>query len=417
MDRKDLRDLELALGIQTPWFIKAARFNESERCYDIALDTGDKKLLTTFFSSNKKISSEEDLVTGRWRYANVGNCPVYVHANVPKLAAAEGGFITRDVLNRAAFLGDPTRNYSNLVRQQVALALVKGLDTSVISSFLGINESMVQLISEDIKRSTAVNHQLFYVPTEVDRVWENVLKNQLPIRTQLLPLKFLLSRLTLLAAKSNSGSTLLSLAVELRKFFIENHNQLQSEIEQLCGVNSDRLRTQVRQNTSKQRLILPAAKSPVWLELLSGTINLNSGSVPLNLLISRQRSVFVQGKTESEKLQSIDTIREYFRKNYRSLIQELVLLNKWLNTPRSSELSLPEAEHQVWQKILENENFIPSEHMAYRLLLAKLRAQVMTKPDPVIKLQAARRIRDFLGQNQKTMRQEVGVLMKQAAAV
>jgi len=80
-------------------------------------------------------------------------------------------------------------------------------------------------------------------------------------------------------------------------------------------------------------------------------------------------------------------------------------------------LSLPDAEHRIWQRILEDDSFVPSNHVAYRLLLAKLRAQVSSKPEPVVKLEAARRIRDFLKHNQRAMRQEVGVLLKQVAAV
>jgi predicted transcriptional regulator len=416
MDRKDLRDLELALGIQTPWFIKFARFNENDKCYDVVLDTGDKKLLTTFFSSTKKVV-DSDLTTGRWRYMNVGIYPVYIHANVPNTTSAENGHISREVISRMAFLGDSGRNYSNYLRQQVALSQAKGIDSQSIANFLGLSDNVVQFISEDLSRSDVKIQRLALIPTEVDKIWEQLIRNHLSFRTQVLPLKFLLSRLSLAAAKTNDATKLYNLTLELRKFFIENHKQLEVEIEQICGVNTDHLRKQVRQNAAKQKLVLPSVRSPVWIDLLTGKLNLNSGSVPLNLLVSRQRNVFVQGNTDHDKLQAIETIRQYFKKNYRSLIQELTLLNRSMKSATKSELSLPEVDHKVWQKIIENENFIPSEHMAYRLLLAKLRAQVMTKPDPVIKLQAARRIRDFLGQNRKSMRQEVGVLMKQLAVV
>ncbi len=416
MDRKDFRDLELALGIQAPWFIKFARFNEGDKCYDVVLDTGDKNLLTTFFSTAKKVD-DSDLVTGRWRYMNVGIYPVYVHANVPKTISTENGQISREIISRMAFLGDTTRNYSNFLRQQVALAQAKNIDQQSIANFLGVNDSTVQVIVEDLRRSDVKVQRLALVPTETDKIWEQLIRNHHSLRTQVLPLKFLLSRLSLAAAKVTNSGKLYNLTIELRKFFIENHVQLEVEIEQICGVNTDHLRQQVRQNAVKQKLVLPSVRSSVWIDLLTGKVNLNSGSVPLNLLISKQRNVFVQGNTDNEKLQAIETIRQYFKKNYRTLIQELTLLNKSMKNVSTSEILLPEVDHKVWQKIIEDENFIPSEHMAYRLLLAKLRAQVMTKPDPVIKLQAARRIRDFLGQNRKSMRQEVGVLMKQMAAV
>jgi hypothetical protein len=57
---------------------------------------------------------------------------------------------------------------------------------------------------------------------------------------------------------------------------------------------------------------------------------------------------------------------------------------------------------------------MPTAHVAYKLLLANLRSQVMMNPDPVIELNAVRRIRDFLNHNQKTMQSEFRMVLKTA---
>ena len=420
MDRKDLRDIENSLGIQSPWTIKLLRYNDRNKCFDLAIEGVDKKRKFALLGASKasKASKDDDLVVGHWRYANLGFHPCVIHAKVPKSISLDGLPISRDVISQPAFFGNPSRNYSNYIRQQVALANIKGYDLGALKSALGITDSVVQQILSDIESTSLAGKQLAYLPTEIDPVWEKILNNSLTIKTQLLPLKFLLSRLTLIANKNPAPDSIAKLKFELRKFFLDNYTQLEKEIEQICGITSTKLQQQSRSIKAKQRLVLPSTTNKVWLDLLGGNINLHSNNMALNLLIFRQRNVFTRAVDESEKQTAIETLRGYFKKNYRNLIKELVTLNNALQSSKNrSDLDLPQVEHGVWQKILEDESFIPSDHMAYRLLLAKLRAEVSTKPDPSIKLQAARRIRDFIGQNQKTMRIEVGALMQQVAAV
>lgn len=418
MERNDLLGLDNALGIQRPWAIKSVKVNEQEKLFEVALELQDKKRLFGFFDSGKK-EAQDELLVGRWRYVNVGTFGSVIRAYVPSGLASDSAFLSRDLIGLQAFLGHPSRQYSNFLRQQVAMAQLKGIDLSSVTETYRVSEATLKAICDDLERSAATTRALAYLPTEIDGVWERVLADQLILRTNILPLKFLLSKLKLAAAKTIEPVELHLLKLELRKFFIEHHAQMDNEFEQVCGVNSAQMQQQVRA-ASRQRLILPALKSPVWLDLLSGKLGLNSQSIPLNLLLSRQRSAFVQGHTKDEKVQAIITIREYFRKNYRTLKAELLLLNRAMEIRQKaakSSVALPDVEHKVWQKILEDDTFVPSNHVAYKLLLAKLRAQVMTKPEPVIKLEAARRIRDFLRQNQRSMRNEVGVLLKQIAVV
>jgi len=415
MERNDLRNLELALGIHQPWAIKFVNVNEQEKNFEVALELQDKKRLFGLFDANKK-ESEGELLEGRWRYMNIGRYGCVVHAHIPK-AALSNAALSRGLIGQQAFLGNPLRKYSNYLRQQVALAYIKGTDPSAIAELYQINEATLKTIQEDLNQASTDIRPLAYLPTEVDSVWDKILNDQLIVRTNVLPLKFLLSKLKLATAKTNDPAEILSFKLELRKFFIENGNQLDNEIEQVCGITSAKLQQRARAVRSKQRLVLPALRSPIWLDLLSGKLTLNSQSIPLNLLISRQRTAFVQGHSKEEKVQAIEIIREYFRKNYRSLKPELVLLNRAMSIRQKSQFSLPDAEHKIWQQILDDDNFVPSNHIAYKLLLAKLRAQVTKMPDPVIKLEAARRIREFLSQNQKAMRQELNVLLKQTAVV
>jgi len=418
MERNDLHDLELALGIQQPWAIKSVRVNDEQNRFDVELELQDKKRLFGFLDSHKKETGNE-LAAGHWHYLNIGTYATIVHANVPRSATA--AYLNDELICMQAFLGHPARQYSNFIRQQVSLAQLKGLDVQAVADTYGLSESTLKAIGEDYDKASVSARALAFLPTEIDNIWARMLADQMKMKTNHTALKFLLSKLKLAASKTNDPRELQGLKTELRKFFVEHASLLESEIEQVCGFDNSQMRSRVRAAATRQKLILPALKSPLWIDLLTGKLNLNSQSIPLNLLLSRQRSAFVQGHTSDEKSRAVSVLREYFRKNYRSLKTELVLLNRAMDIQHraasKSSVSLPDVEHIVWQKILEEENYVPSNHVAYKLLLAKLRAQVSTKPDPVIKLEAAHRIRDFLRQNQKAMRNEVGFLMQRVATV
>ncbi|WP_019603890.1 hypothetical protein [Teredinibacter turnerae] len=416
MEKNDLRDLEAALGIASPWSIKSIKVNEKDHAFDVFLEVADQKRLFGFLDSYKR-SQDVELVSGSWQYMSLGTFTTIIHADIPRLGNDNENVVGPENIIQPAFLGHPSRQYSNFVRQRVALGQIKGLDSSVIAETINIDESLVSLVLSDIAKSNADIRTLSCLPTEVDPVWERILRDQVLLRTTMLPLKFLLSKLKLTATKITDSRKILPLVCDLRDFFVEHVAAMDSEVDQVCGITTERQQQYARAAKSRHRLVLPSVKSPVWLDVLSGRITLNSQSVPLNLLISRQRSNFVQGRTKEEKIEAIETLREYFRKNYRTLKAELLLLNRAMNIRQKSGVELPDPEHAVWQQILNDDTLVPSSHIAYKLLLAKLRAQVTTKPDPVVKLEAARRIREFLSQNQKSMREELNLLLKQTAAV
>lgn len=415
MEQLEIQGLEKALGIYHPWTIKSVTADEEKKHFDVHLGLADKKRLFGLFGGRNK-NQDETLFKGSWTFVNVGNYRCVVHAEVPIPGTEGANAINAELIAQAAFLGNPARAYSNQLRQQIALAKLKGVDIALMAELLHLDHTIISEIIEDIAVSTAHSKTLSYLPTENDPVWVNVLQDQQLLKTNVLPLKLLLSKLKLAVSKSASADELLGYVIELRKFFISNAASLDNEIDQLCGLDSEKIQRKVQAQKSKQKLVLPSIKNPIWLDVLSGKLRLNSHSVPLNLLISRQRVAFIQANATQNKVQAIEVLRSYFRKNHRSLKPELVLLNRAMAIREKAQVRLPDPEHQVWQKILTDESFMQSDHMAYKLLLAKLRTQITTEKNPVVRMEAARRIRDFMRQNQKSMRKELSVLLKQTQA-
>ena len=114
---------------------------------------------------------------------------------------------------------------------------------------------------------------------------------------------------------------------------------------------------------------------------------------------------------------AVSVIRNYFLKNYRKLKPELLLINRALEVRKKSSFKLPKEEHEVWRKILHDKDLVSSNHMAYQLLLSKLRAQIQLHQDPVVELNAARSIRNFLKQNQHSMRKELSQVFEIGSAI
>ena len=411
MGRIDLGNLEEILGIQAPWHIKSVQFDSGRQIANIYLDSKDKKKLFGLIDSNK----QADVVKqqGQWTFMPLATYKSVIHAEV---AITDSEAISLTSLDNPSYLGNTSRSYSNYLLQQVALAELKGIPEAFICATQRITEELYQQIRTDIEKASPQARSLIFLPPENDPTWLRVLKDQMLIKTNLLPLKLLLSKLKLSAAKTTDNDEVVNLVAALRKFFVANVHVLDDEISQLCGINDDKTRRQVAVNKQKQRLVLPALKNPVWIDLLTGRLKLNSQSVPLNLLISRQRIGFLQGKDSATRIDAIEKLREYVRRNHRSLKPELVLINRAMAINEKSSLRLPNPDHEIWQRILQDDDTVPSENIAYKLLLAKLRMQVQTSSDPVIKLEAARSIRNFMGQNQRALKRELSVLVNQANA-
>jgi len=412
MDRNDLIGLKFALGICEPWGIKNVKPDHQTKTYNIYLEIEDHSRLFGLFDATKK-AGDTALMHGSWSYMPLGGYHCVVHAEIPKQSIDANSLINSSIIEQPSFLGHPARSYSNYIRQQIALAHTKGEDIQTLCTLLKIDAKTVSNIVDDMKNASNKVKSASFVPTEADSIWEDILFDKTIIKTNFLPFKLYLSKQKILASKAGDSLALKPVILNLRKFFIANSQHLDKEIEQLCGITSQISQHATRKNVSQQRLVLPSIKNTLWIDLLNDKLKLHSQSVPLNLLISRQRLAFIQAKTNQDKINAIEVIRNYIRVNCRRLKAELVLLNRAMNIRKKSQVSLPDPNHKVWQDILKDNNFIPSDNMAYKLLLASLRVQVTNHNEPSIKLAAAKRIRDFIEQNQRAMKNELGVLMQQ----
>jgi hypothetical protein len=409
--------LEAILGINAPWFIKDVLFEEKNRHLVISLGYAQEKARFSFLGKNAEVEARLPKAGGpyHWHHSGIAYYSCQIVSEFAESANANQG-IDRRVLTQPGFIGETNRRYTHQLRQQVGLAQLRGLSTAAIAQTLRVDAQIVEEILADIDRTADQYRLAACLPTEQDPIWERVLLDRFHLKTQSFSLKLLLSKLKLSVHEKGGEERIPEAVGELRKFFIAQANALESEFGQLCVLSQGRKPVAEDRPAAGNRLVLPALKNSIWLKLITGKIDLRSANVSLNLLLVRLRHAFQQTKDINTRLSVLNSLREFFKKNARSLKPELVLINKLMNAPEETKYTLPGEQHEVWRRILKDENFIPSSHMAYKLFLSNLRSQVKMNPDPVMELDAARKLRQFIAHNQRSLQQELRMVLRNSYA-
>ncbi len=407
---------EAVYGISSPWIIQDVAIDEKNKIVQLELGYLTEKPRFSFLSKSAESSADnliEDGVVRRWVHGPLGQYNCYISSrHFDKHHGGAG--ISRNALLQPNFLGDASRNYTHQMRQQVALASARGLAPEGIANMFHVEQSLVEEILSDVDKTPDAYRVACCLPTEADPVWEKIITDKIHLKTQLFSLKLLLSKLKLLALEKDGESKLLDAVTELRKFFIAHSNALTTEINQICAIGQRKKAGEETRAVAK--LVLPALKNSIWLKLITGKIDLGSKNMPLNLFLVRLRHAFQNTSDNTQRLNSLNSLREFFKKNARQLKTELILINKLMNAPEETQFTLPNEAHEIWKRILKDDSFIPSSHMPYKLLLSNLRSQLLMNPDPVVELNAARKIREFINHNQRLMQQELRMVLRNAYA-
>lgn len=417
MHKQPKHYFEAILGVHAPWSIQEVVIDDKNKMIQIEITCIQEKSKFSFFTKNTDLSRENIVDTGitkRWMHTPLGCYSCHIISTFC-FYSSESTSISRDSLSHPSFVGDAQRTYSHQLRQQVALANVRGLAAEAIAHLYRTEVSLVEEILRDVERMPEAYRLAACLPTEVDPIWERIITDKVLLKTQVFSLKLLLSKLKLSFFDTNNESAITGSINELRKFFIAQVSALEAEYNQICALDVKKVVVEERQ-ASVNKLVLPGLKNGIWLKLISGKINLHSANVSLNLMLVRSRHAFNSSSDNQHRIVVLNSLREYFRKNARLLKAELVLINQLMNAPESNQYTLPDERHRIWNRILRDDTFIPSAHIAYKMLLSNLRSQMLMNPDPVVEINAARRVRDFIKHNQRFMQQEYTMVLKNSYA-
>lgn len=403
---------EAILGINAPWSVQDVSIDEKSRIIHVELAYLVEKSRFSFFSKSQDSNNNKIADAGfskRWLHTGFGNYSCHIVSNFYDQTISGSG-IGKDSLLQPGFLGDANRNYTHELRQQVSLLHFRSIAPDAIANTLRIEQQAVEEIISDVEKTPESYRLATCLPMESDPIWESMIYDKFHLRTQLFSLKLLLSKLKLTMIDPKVETKLADSVNELRKFFISHANSLDAELSQICALSTKKQSVEERRSTVT-KLVLPSLKNSIWLKLISAKIDLGSNNMPLNLFLVRLRHAFQNTQDNNVRVDILNQLREFFRKNARNLKQELILINKIMNDPEEHQISLPDERNDIWKRILKDDTFIPSSHIAYKLLLSNLRSQILMNPDPVVELNAVRRVRDFIKHNQRFMQQELRMVM------
>lgn len=403
---------EAILGINAPWSVQDVSIDEKSRIIHVELTYLVEKSRFSFFSKTQDANNNKIADAGfskRWLHTGFGNYSCHIVSNFYDQSISGSG-ISKDSLLQPGFLGDANRNYTHELRQQVSLLHFRSIAADAIANTLRIEQQAVEEIISDVEKTPESYRLATCLPMESDPIWESMIYDKFHLRTQLFSLKLLLSKLKLTMIDPKVETKLADSVNELRKFFISHANSLDAELSQICALSTKKQSVEERRSTVT-KLVLPSLKNSIWLKLISAKIDLGSNNMPLNLFLVRLRHAFQNTQDNNVRVDILNQLREFFRKNARNLKQELILINKIMNDPEEHQISLPDERNDIWKRILKDDTFIPSSHIAYKLLLSNLRSQILMNPDPVVELNAVRRVRDFIKHNQRFMQQELRMVM------
>lgn len=142
---------------------------------------------------------------------------------------------------------------------------------------------------------------------------------------------------------------------------------------------------------------------PIWHSILSGEVDLLSKNTGLSLYLAQLKSLYRKADiNQDEKYQISKELLSYLKKNMAKLKPELLSISKMVRqlNEQTTDMALPESDHQIWSDIIQGKVFIESGQMALKLLLVKART---TEDDA----EARQMIQQYFSRNLRALNNEV----------
>lgn len=408
MDSLKTQDLAQILGLYSPWYIKDIDLAADAESITIFLDKqADKSRFTFRAAANKKGQQ----VTRQWQHIRFGHYTTYIQATMTLEELAE---ISSD--RPPAFLGADNKTITRELADTIRIAYSRNLNADMISSLLGITHTVVETELREIETEEQHKEHVALLPLESNPVWRGVLTDQVKLSTRLLPLKLLLSRLKLDVSKNMESTDAVQRSVsELRNFFLRHAAQLTSEFEQIGARDRSPEPAPASTNntsTSKTKLVLPGTKNIIWHQLLTDEFELNTQSMPLKLNIAQQRRSYMSATKDFERLEVVRSLQLFFKHNARTLIPELRILTEMLEKQKTAGVDLPPIHHDIWKKLLLDDQLLSTDKINYRLLLSRLKTSYRRNQDQG----SITQLHNFFSQNARSMTEEIKIINNLAAA-
>ncbi len=401
MDRLNRREVEQILGIYPPFRVKDITINNEQETLTVLLEELSGKVRGIFSTNSQKITG--DTIT--WQHSKTGRFDTII-----KIQPTANTFSKSRNLNPPAFLGAKGATYTYQLQQTILLAASKKIDSETISALTGIGRKLIGQIIGDSNNASQDQQFQNLLPQETDPIWRAIIKHEISFKTNLSPLKFLISRLELIHVNNKQDPSVLQDSVAtLRQFFIKHRAQLKSEYAQI-GVNLEAApQTEMAKQPNKR--VSLTAEHPIWDDILTGNIDLLSKNMGLNLYITQLKSLYRKDDNSHEDKQQISKeLLFYLKKNMAKLKPELQSISRIVTKMGEvkTDLGIPDEAHPIWIRLLNGDTVIDTKQMAFKLLLVKARSNENIT-------EAVEKIRLYFTRNARLLENELRQIDQQIA--
>ncbi len=400
MDRLNRREIEQLLGVYAPFKVKDVHLDSEQEILTVLLEEQSSKPRGLFTVAAKKNTGKKV----SWQHSKTGRFNTVI-----QIEPTATTFSKSRTLNPPAFLGSQQSSYTFQLQQTVLLAASKKLDSETISALTGIERQLISKIIADSVSAQQDQQAQSLLPLETDSVWRAIIKHEISFKTNLAPLKFLISRLELTYINNKHDSSVIQDSVAtLRQFFIKHRVQLKSEYAQI-GVNLEQAPKQ--QEVKKNKRVTLTPEHPIWDNILTGNIDLLSKNTGLNLYIAQLKTLYRKEESnQDEKHQIAKELLFYLKKNMAKLKPELISISRIVAQMGSvtNSTDIPNESHPIWTRLLDGDFNIESKQMGYKLLLVKARSSEDTQL-------AVEQIRQYFSRNTRLLSNELRQIEQQIA--
>lgn len=249
------------------------------------------------------------------------------------------------------------------------------------------------------------------LPTERDPVWQQLIRGDLNIQSEVLSLKMLLERIRQALNKNPTEANRLAGAKILRQYFTKNRYRHEAEIRRLLDGASA---TPVSGAVSISAL--PAYNHPNWQRLINGDIAIHTDAVSLKMLLERIRQAIAKRPTEANRLAGAKMLRQYFTKNPHRHAAEINSLAGFdspvTQAGADDEVSqgIPDINHPSWQRLINGELQILTDAVGLKMMLERIRLSIESNPSEASRLAGAKILRQYFIKHQHKHRAELDQL-------
>ncbi|EAT13963.1 hypothetical protein HF888_11005 [Bermanella marisrubri] len=404
MDRLYRREVEQILGIYPPFQIKELHIDPEKELLEVEIEEQLKQTRRIFQANRPKTKRVQ------WHHTKLGR-----FSTVITLYATPHTFSKHRTINPPAFIGPEDSQYTYHLQQMVVLAANNNLKTDGIQKLLEVDRSIINQILADSENQEQEQQANTTLPLETDPIWKSIIRHEIPFKTQLAPLRFLLSKLELNCMNAKDDPSVMQNAVAtLRQFFIKNARQLKSEYAQIGVLNttpSEKQTESSEQSEGTKKRVTLTVDHPIWHSILQGEVDLLSKNMGLNLFITQLKTLYKKANDGQEQMQVARELLSYLKKNKNNLRNELMSISRMVKqmNEQPEKVDLPAPGHQLWSDILAGRTYIESDKMALKLLLVKARALEDQH-------EASALICDYFNRNKRSMDNELRQLEQHITA-